>query len=360
MTVSMDKGGCTTRCGRKRGSWKVALFALLFLFSFFTAFLVGRYPVTPVELLQILLARVVRGLHALWPRIPLIEATWLPAAETAVLNVRLPRILSAGLIGAGLSAAGMCYQGLFRNPMVSPDVLGASAGAGFGAALGLFFSMSYAAISGLSFGLGLLAVAVVQGISDRVRGNPVIGLVLGGIMVSSLFSSATSFLKLVADPDDTLPAITYWLMGSLASIRMREFWFALVPVGIGCILLLLLRWRLNVLTLEEDEARTMGVNTGVMRKIVVLCATLITAACVSVSGMIGWVGLVIPHFVRMMVGCDYRVSLPSSMLLGGSFLILVDDLARTIATAEVPLGILTSFVGAPFFLYLILREGKKL
>ena len=186
-----------------------------------------------------------------------------------------------------------------------------------------------------------------------------IGLVLGGIMISSLFSSGISFIKLVADPNDTLPEITYWLMGSLSAIRRQALLFAVIPIGIGCSILLLRRWRLNILTLGEEEARSIGVNTRILRYVVILCATLITAACVSISGMIGWVGLVIPHFARMMVGYDYRATLPVSLLLGASFMTLVDNLSRTLTTAEIPLGILTSFVGAPFFLYLLLKEGKR-
>lgn len=339
----------------------VAVCAVFFLLAFLTAFLLGNYPVDGRDVLPILYNHAAEGLGKLfhWENPPLAAQIWKDAAETAVCKVRLPRILAAALIGGGLSAAGLCYQGLFRNPMVSPDVLGASAGAGFGAALGLFFAMSHWAIVLTAFGMGLLAVLLVQCIGSRVRGNSTVGLVLGGIMVGSLFSSGVSFLKLVADPDNTLPAITYWLMGDLSSVRMGEVKFAAVPIVLGVVVMLLLRWRLNVLTLAEDEARSIGMDTKLLRSLVILASTLITAACVSISGMIGWVGLVIPHFVRMLFGCDYRVSLPCSMLMGGGFLILVDDLARTISTNEVPLGILTSFVGAPFFLYLILREGRR-
>lgn len=243
--------------------------------------------------------------------------------------------------------------------MVSPDVLGASAGAGFGAALGILLGFSYFNISAFSFVCGLGAVLLVQLVASQVKSSPMIGLVLGGIMISSLFSSGISFIKLVADPNDTLPEITYWLMGSLSAIRMQDLLFAVIPIGIGCLILLLLRWRLNILTLGEEEARSIGVNTRILRYVVILCATLITAACVSISGMIGWVGLVIPHFARMMVGYDYRATLPVSLLLGASFMMLVDNLSRTLTTAEIPLGILTSFVGAPFFLYLLLKEGKR-
>ncbi len=344
---------------RRRPRLALVFCAVLFLLAFFSAFMLGRYPVNPGQLLPILFSQPLQWLHSHCSWVPVPEVTYPDAARTAVLLVRLPRILAAALVGAGLSAAGLCYQGLFRNPMVSPDVLGASAGAGFGAALGLFFALSRPAIITLAFSTGLLAVAAVQAVATRVRGSPVIGLVLGGIMIGSLFSSGTSFLKLIADPDDTLPAITYWLMGDLSSIYFREVRFIAVPISLGLLVLLLLRWRLNVLTLDEDEARSIGVDTHHLRVVVILCSTLITAACVSVSGMIGWVGLVIPHFVRMMAGSDYRITLPCSLFLGGGFLILVDDLARNLTANEIPLGILTSFVGAPFFLYLILKEGKQ-
>ena len=184
-----------------------------------------------------------------------------------------------------------------------------------------------------------------------------LSMVLAGMMISSLFTSGTSLIKLLADTDSQLPAITYWLMGSLTSVRGRDVRFAALPVLLGILPLLLLRWRINLLTLSEAEARSMGVDTRRLRLTVIFCATLMTAASVSISGMIGWVGLVIPHFCRMIFGYDYRRLLPASALLGGAFLMLVDDLARTIATSEIPLGILTSFVGAPVFLYLILSGG---
>mgnify|MGYP002730585696 FL=1 len=249
---------------------------------------------------------------------------------------------------------------IIKNPMVSPDVLGASSGAGFGAALGLFLSFSYQGVSFLAFVLGLSAVGAVCLISSRVKYNQTLGLVLAGMMISSLFTAAVSFLKLVADPNNTLPVITYWLMGSLASIRPKDLAFAAPWIIGGIIPIYLLRWKINVLTLGEEEARCIGVNTSAVRLAVVLCATLITSAAVSVSGLIGWVGLVIPHFARMLVGSDYRKMLPASLLLGASFLLVVDNFARLLATSEIPIGILTAFVGAPFFLWLILREGNKL
>lgn len=334
---------------RKRKNNYLFIFFLIFLLCFLGSFTIGQYPVSVKELLQIIYSRVGE-----------IPVSWTHEAEVVVLHVRLPRVLAAAMIGAGLSAAGICYQGIFQNPMVSPDVLGASAGAGFGAALGILLGWSYTIITTGSFLFGLAAVAMVQGTARFVKQNQVMGLVLGGIMIGSMFSSGTSFIKLVADPNDTLPAITYWLMGSLASVSMKDVAFAGIPILGGLIPLLLLSWKMNLLTLGEEEAKTIGINTSALRFAVILSATLITAASVSISGMIGWVGLVIPHFVRMTAGCDYRRALPASMLLGASFLMAVDNLSRTLSTSEVPLGILTSFVGAPFFLYLIIREGRNI
>ena len=322
---------------------------VLFAVCFFGSFMLGRYPIEPWTLIRVLASRVIP-----------VTPDWPSQVETVLFNVRLPRVLIAALIGAGLSAAGAAYQGIFKNPMVSPAVLGASSGAGFGAALGLFLSFSYQGVSFLAFVLGLSAVGAVCLISSRVKYNQTLGLVLAGMMISSLFTAAVSFLKLVADPNNTLPVITYWLMGSLASIRPKDLAFAAPWIIGGIIPIYLLRWKINVLTLGEEEARCIGVNTSAVRLAVVLCATLITSAAVSVSGLIGWVGLVIPHFARMLVGSDYRKMLPASLLLGASFLLVVDNFARLLATSEIPIGILTAFVGAPFFLWLILREGNKL
>lgn len=328
---------------------RFGMIVLLFIVCFFGSFMIGRYPVYPDTLFQILLSAIVP-----------IKTTWPAQAETVVFQVRLPRVFMAALIGGGLSCAGAAYQGIFKNPMVSPDVLGASSGAGFGAALGLFFSLGYNGVSISAFLFGLGAVGIVCLISSRVTYNPVMGLVLSGMMISSLASAAVSFLKLVADPTNTLPVITYWLMGSLASIRQKDVMFAAPWILAGVLPIYLLRWRINVLSLGEDEARSMGINARKLRFIIVVSATLITSAAVSVSGHIGWVGLVIPHFARMLVGSDYRRLLPASLLMGGSFLLIVDNFARLLATSEIPIGILTAFVGAPFFLYLILREGNRL
>lgn len=352
---------CVPAAGRERLRFTLLLagFVLVFLGSF----AVGRYSVAPDKTCCILLDALLRRAGELANRLPFADAEWglapfWTSAEAAVvLNVRLPRILAAALIGAALSVAGVSYQGMFRNPMVSPDLLGASTGAGFGAALALLLSMNYFAVTLSAFLFGLAAVMLAYLISRRSRMDITLSMVLAGMMISSLFTSGTSLIKLLADTESQLPAITYWLMGSLTSVRGRDVRFAALPVLLGILPLLLLRWRINLLTLSEAEARSMGVDTRRLRLTVIFCATLMTAASVSISGMIGWVGLVIPHFCRMIFGYDYRRLLPASALLGGTFLMLVDDLARTIATSEIPLGILTSFVGAPVFLYLILSGG---
>lgn len=323
-------------------------FILFFLLVFILSFAVGKYPISPINLVKILLSKV-------FP----IERTWSKESETILFNIRMPRIIIAAFIGAALSVSGLIFQGIFQNPLVSPDVLGTTSGAGFGAALGLFFGFSYFGITIISFLFGLLAVFLVMSIGRKLNNNQILSFVLAGIMISSLFSSSTSFLKLVADTDNTLPAITYYLMGSLTSIRQSDLPFVITLITLSIIPLLFLRWPLNVLTQGEDEAKSLGVNTKLLRVIAIILATIMTSVTVAVGGVIGWVGLVIPHLIRMLLGCDYRKTLPATIFLGAGFLIFVDTLSRILTTYEVPIGILTSFIGAPFFLYLLLREGKK-
>lgn len=327
---------------------RLGVLIISLLACFFLSFSLGKYPVSLSELFKVILSRIV----------PLNKA-WSDAAETVILQVRMPRVLAAAMIGAALSGAGVSYQSLFHNPMVSPDVLGASAGAGFGAALGISFSFGFFGISLSAFLFGIAAVAISYFVSTRIRHDPAFGMVLAGIMIGSLFTSGVSYLKLIADPNDTLPSITYWLMGSLASIRQQDVLFAAIPILLGLMPLWLLRWRLNILTMGDEEARSLGIHTKRLRLYVICCATLVTAASVAVSGMIGWIGLVIPHLARKMVGNDNRILMPASMLLGGIYLLIVDTLARLIAASEIPLGILTSFVGAPFFLLLMLRRRRS-
>lgn len=320
--------------------------ALLALFLL--SFVVGRYGVPLGQVVRILLSGVLS-----------LEQTWTDNMAIAVLNVRLPRILLACLVGCGLSAAGTGYQTVFQNPMAAPDILGASSGACFGAALAIMTGQGAVMITVFAFLASLLSVALVYLVGNHTRGNRVVNLLLAGIMVGSLFSACTSYIKLVADPTNQLPQITYWLMGSLSGTRMGTVRFAAVCMAVGLVPLLLLRWRMNLLTLSPDEARAMGVHTDRLRLAVILSSTVLTAAAVSVSGMIGWVGLVIPHLSRRIVGSDCRRLMPMSCLFGAAFLLLVDNMARCLTATEIPIGILTAFVGAPFFIYLMVRGGDR-
>ena len=336
------------------GPGAILLMAVILVACILLSFLFGRYPVPFRELCGILAEKFLSifGLG--------IEPFWTDAMQAAVWNVRLPRVIMSVLVGACLSAAGAAYQGVFQNPMAAPDVLGASAGAGFGAALAIYVGLSSMYITFAAFGMSLLTVVLVFWVSRHAKGERVLGLVLAGIMVSSLFQAGTSFIKLAADPTNKLPEITYWLMGSLSGAKWSELGFVIWPMLLGLVPLFLLRWRLNVLAMGDDEARAMGVDAGRLRIWLIIAATLVTAASVSVSGMIGWIGLVIPHMVRRICGSDYRWLMPCSMLGGGTFLLIVDNVSRNVTTSGIPIGILTAFIGAPFFLWLITGRGERL
>ncbi len=276
--------------------------------------------------------------------------------DTVLFFVRLPRVGAAMLVGGALAAAGTAYQGLFRNPLVSPDILGVSAGAGLGAVLGIFLSLPVLGIQLLAFVVGLATVGLVLLIAASVHGRePVLVLVLAGVVVGALAGSAVSLLKILADPYDQLPAITFWLLGSLAAVKLEDLGSTLPVAVLGLVPLVLLRWRINVLSLGDEEAKALGIEAGRLRMLVVAAATLITASVVSIAGIVGWVGLIMPHMARMIVGPNFDRLLPAAMILGAAYLLVVDTLARSIAAVETPLGILTAFVGAPVFLWLLAR-----
>ena len=327
---------------------RFAVLGAVFLAVLLGSLLLGRSALSPGQLL-----------HMLWTKVTGDAADWPLSDDKVVFAVRLPRVAAAALVGAALAVSGAAYQGMFRNPMVSPDILGASTGAGFGAAVAILLGAGYFGISAAAFCCGLLAVAAAWLVSRLSRTNQTVALILAGMMISSLFSAGTSFVKLVADTQQQLPAITYWLMGSLSSIKDKDVLFLAIPVVLGMIPLFFLRWRMNLLTVGEEEAQSMGVNTRRLRGAVIVCATLLTSASVAVSGMIGWVGLVIPHFCRMLFGYDYRRLIPAGALFGAACLLIVDDIARLVTTGELPLGILTAFVGAPLFVYLIVTGGGR-
>ncbi|HXV09185.1 MAG TPA: iron ABC transporter permease [Burkholderiales bacterium] len=305
------------------------------------AFSVGRFPISMGDFLSVLWAGVTGGQHGLDPTV-----------ETVIYQIRGPRVAAALLIGAALAGAGAAYQNMFRNPLVSPDILGVSAGAAMGAVLGIFLSLNVIAIQSLAFGFGLVAVGLVYVTANAVRGHdPLLVLVLAGVVIGALLGACVALMKYLADPYNQLPAITFWLLGSLASSAPQDVWSTLPLILIGLVPLWLLRWRVNLLSLDDEEARALGVETGKVRITVIVAATLMTAAAVSISGIIGWIGLVIPHFARMLVGPDFSRLLPTSILLGAAFLLGVDTLARTVAQIEIPLGVLTAFVGTPLFLW---------
>ena len=324
-------------------SWIMPALAASVVIAVIVGLTAGAYPVTSDGMLRAL-GKLLTGAAPQTPE------------ERVILSIRGPRVLGGLIVGAALAGAGVVYQGLFRNPLVSPDVLGVSAGAGLGAVVGIFLSLPMIAIQGFAFIGGLATVAMVYAIAAAVQGrDPTLVLVLGGVVVGALAGAAISLLKILADPYDQLPAITFWLLGSLASTRASDVWSALPAVVIGLVPLVLLRWRINVLSLGDEEARALGVEAGRIRAVVIGAATLITASVVAISGVIGWVGLVIPHIARMLVGPNFERLLPAAMLMGASYLVLVDTLARSLGRIEVPIGILTAVVGAPFFLWLLWR-----
>jgi iron complex transport system permease protein len=307
------------------------------------AFTVGRYPVTLAELIEVLVSRLM-GRTAAVP----------PAVENVVLLVRGPRVVAAVLVGGALAVAGTAFQGLFRNPLVSPDILGASSGAALGAVLGIYFSLGVIGIEGLAFAGGLVAVAAVYVIGSLLHSrDPILVLVLTGVVVGALLGSGVGLVKYLADPYNQLPAMTFWLLGSLAGTTVADLLPLIGPVAVGTIVLIALRWRLNVMSLPEDEARALGLATGPFRIAIVAAATLVTSASVATSGIIGWVGLVVPHLARALVGPDFPRLIPTTALLGGGYLLFIDTLARTAAPVEIPLGILTAVIGTPFFIWLL-------
>ncbi|MDD3363371.1 MAG: iron ABC transporter permease [Syntrophomonas sp.] len=283
-------------------------------------------------------------------------------AEVVISIIRVPRILLAILVGAALSASGAAYQGLFKNPMVSPDLLGVSAGAGVGASIALLLSFSYLGVQLMAFVFGLGAVFLVLGLSSAIgRGNgSLLIMVLAGTVISALFASFTSLAKYLADADAKLPELTFWLMGSFAkSGSYKNVLVLLIIMLITGLPLFLLRWKINVLSFGEEEAQAMGVNTKRLTIIIILCSTMLTASSVALCGMISWVGLIMPHIARLLVGPNYKSLLPTAMLGGSVFMLAVDNIARSLIAGEIPIGVLTSMIGAPIFIYLLFKGRRS-
>jgi iron complex transport system permease protein len=281
------------------------------------------------------------------------------AIDTVLFRIRLPRVAAAVLIGAGLSAAGAAYQSLFRNPLASPDLLGVSAGAGLGAVVGILLGLPVVVIQFFGFGGGLLTVAIVILLAAKLGRGDILILVLAGIVIGTLAGAGIALVKVLADPYDQLPAITFWLLGSLAAIKTADVTAVAPAMVVGLALLVLMRWRIGVLSLGDDEARTLGIEVGRLRTLVIVAATLLTASAVAISGVIGWVGLMVPHIARLIVGPRFDRMLPVAVLIGAIFMTLIDTIARTAARVEIPLGILTALVGGPVFVWLLARSRRR-
>jgi iron complex transport system permease protein len=309
---------------------------------------VGPYAISPPEVARALVRRMLgSGAHG--------------TVDTIIFNIRLPRVVAAGIVGAALAAAGAAYQSLFRNPLVSPDILGVSTGAGLGAVTGILLGLPVTAIQLMGFTGGLVTVLTVVVIARALRGGgDVLVLVLAGIVIGALAGAAISLVKVLADPYDQLPAITFWLLGSLAGVKVNDVAATIPIVALGLAPLILLRWRIGVLSLGDDEARALGVEVSRLRAIVIVAATLVTASVVAISGVIGWVGLMVPHMARLLVGPRFDRLLPASILLGAAFLIAVDTLARSAARIEIPLGVLTAVIGGPIFVWLLAYNRRRM
>ncbi len=334
----MDCKSKTGRLSNTRIAVLIMLPAVLFFFSLF----IGRYTVSPETCMKVLLARIIP-----------IEHTWDPTIDSVIWDIRIWRSLLALLIGAGLSISGAAFQGMFQNPLVSPEILGVSSASGFGACIAILLSASGIGIQISAFLFGLIGVAATYLLSRVYKTTPVLMLVLSGIVCGSVFSALISITKYVADPFSKLPEITFWLMGSLSSASFSDVVKVGPPIMAGSIGLLLLSWRINLLSMGDEEARSLGVRTELLKAAIIVCGTVTTASAVCVAGIVGWVGLVIPHIGRMIVGPNHRRLLPASMAIGGAYLLFIDNIARTATAMEIPLGVLTAIIGAPFFGYLL-------
>jgi iron complex transport system permease protein len=330
--------------------WQITLLLLLLMLAAGIACMcIGKYEVTPKLVLQIIFSKVMG-----------IESTWPQMTENVVMMLRLPRILATLFVGAALSMSGAAYQGVFKNPLVSPDILGVSSGATIGAAIAILMALPSAMIQTFAFCGGLIAVGLTMMIPNLLRSQSNIMLVLSGIIVGGLMSSIMGFIKYIADPETQLATITYWQMGSFSYISLQEFVSVIPFMVISTIVILAISWWIDILSLGEREAKTLGANVLRIRAIVVACATLLTASSVCIAGTIGWIGLVVPHLGRMIVGPDNIKLMPVAAVIGAIFLLLVDTLTRVIGPAEMPISILTGIVGAPFFAWLLFRQRTKL
>ena len=330
---------------KKRNIWWIIGIPVTALIFSVLALGMGQFSMTPGEVLAVLMPSTFPGTETS------------NTMHTVVLNIRLPRILLALLAGAGLSVAGAAFQALFSNPLATPDTLGVATGASFGAVLAILFGLSAITIQIFALGTGLLAVALVYVVGRTRSGSPMIMIVLAGMVISALFSALVSLIKYVADPQDVLPAITFWMMGNMQNATWETLMLGIPFIVGGIVIVFLFRWKLNAMSLPEEEATSLGIPVRRIRVIVTIGATMITASVVSMCGLISWVGLLIPHISRMIFGSNNKRVIPASIGLGAVFMVVIDTAARCLTAAEIPVSILTAVIGAPFFIILLRQTG---
>ncbi|CEH34410.1 FecCD family ABC transporter permease [Romboutsia lituseburensis] len=317
----------------------------LLIITMLVAMGIGRYSISIGDIINVLLPD------------SLSSGNIDPNVKKVIYNIRLPRVLIAALAGSGLAISGAAFQSLFSNPLATPDTLGVATGASFGAALGIILGFDSIGVQSCAFIAGIACIGLVYAISKVKGERPMIMIILAGMVISSLFQAMVSLLKYVADPQDTLPQITFWLMGSLSGVGFEELILGSPFIIIGIVIIFLLRWKMNMLSLHEDESKSLGVNVKVVRLFTIMSAALITASVVSICGNVGWVGLLIPHISRMIFGNNNKSVIPASIGLGAIFMIIIDTIARSATAAEIPISILTAVVGAPFFIILLRKTG---
>lgn len=338
----------------------ILILIILLIIIVGSSFFIGRFTVSIKTLIDIIRYNISNFLgDNIIGNLFHVNKYWEDNIDTVIFEVRFPRILMAIMAGGALSLSGASYQTLFKNPMVSPDVLGISAGAGFGAALAMVMSSSWLEIQIFAFIFGIIAVSSTYFLSKLSQGKNLTTLILSGIIVSSFFQALLSILKTIADPDDALPSITFWLMGSLGKVNNKDIRLVLPIIIISCIILFSYRYQINALSASEEEALSMGVDVKKTKFLVVLASTLLTVTTVSVCGTIGWVGMVVPHISRLLVGSSYNKLAPVSFLLGGSFLLIIDNIVRGVPGVELPLGVLTALIGTPIFAILLIKSSKE-
>ncbi len=334
----------TRKIGVLKLHWKILLI-IMPIAALFIALCVGRISISPSEVFDTIMSKFSSDYEVS------------QIMYKTIWTIRMPRILLAILVGAGLSCAGCAFQSLFANPLATPDTLGVASGSSFGAALGILLGLGMVGMQLTSLAFGAVAVFLTW-LSGSGKGRGLGSIVLSGIMIGSLFTALVSLVKFVADDESQLPSITYWLMGGLDKANYTSLLFGAPAIIVGIVIMFLLRWRMNLLPLSDDEAKASGVNIRLLRIIIIICATAITASCISLCGQVGWVGLLIPHMCRMAFGGNHLSIIPASISFGAVFMIVVDTIARTATAAEIPVSILTAIVGAPFFIFLMRRNGR--